>query len=212
MGDKPQNEILLTINLKADVARHRPSTEHTLIDQFTDLLVSSEVELNAIFRSTCHHVAVGYALLRKAIKRSGMRNFKSAMEHDLHFQNLTAQRKERIYTDIKYIRCIYENWNLIVRNCTLPIMTNVDVRRFPLWKLAKCINLNFVEKENEKDQQARKKPTQREYELSMVDDIIENVPGSTQRLLDVVGNDNEQIIKIGDDFQKALSRRANGEL
>ena len=212
MGDQPQNPILLTVNLRADVSRNRPSTERVLIDQFTDLLVSSEDQLDDIFRSTCQRVAVGYALLRKAIKRSGMRNFKSAMEHDRHFQTLTPERQKRIYTDIKYIRCIYENWNQIVRNCTLSIMTNLDVRPFPLWKLAKCINLNFVEKENEKAQQGRKKPTQRTYDLSMVDEIIENVPGSTQRLLDVVENDEEQIKKIGDDFQKALLRRANGNL
>ena len=58
----------------------------------------------------------------------------------------------------------------------------------------------------------RRRPTQRAYDLTMIDEIVENVEGSTQRLLDLVGNDEEQIQKIADDFHQALLRRAGGGL
>ena len=68
------------------------------------------------------------------------------------------------------------------------------------------------EKENAKGNRGGRRPTQRAYRLSMVDDIVENVDGSTQTLLDLVGNDEEQIKKIADDFHKALLRRIDGGL
>ena len=125
------------------------------------------------------------------------------------YQALTDETKTRIETEIRYIRCIYENWQLIVRNCTLSIMTDLDVRSFPLWKLAKCRNLGFVESENNKVNQVRRQPTQRAYSLTMIYDIVDNKARSTENLLSKVGNDQAQIKKISEDFRDVLQRRAN---
>ena len=205
-------QVLSTINLNANVTTLRQSSEVDLIRQMSNLLVSNESDLDQIFRSTCQRVAVGYALFQNVLRRSGMRNFKPAIRTVASFQNLPEDRRKRIETDMKYIRCIYENWDLIVRNCSLEIMTSLDIRPFPLWKLAKCIRLSFVENENNKVNRVRRRPTQRAYDLTMIDEIVENVEGSTQRLLDLVGNDEEQIQKIADDFHQTLLRRAGGGL
>ena len=53
---------------------------------------------------------------------------------------------------------------------------------------------------------------ERDYPQAMIDSIIDNDPGSTHRLLDLVNNEEEQVKLIGRDFTNALMRRANGTL
>ena len=206
------NAILLTINLSADMASYERRSEPTLVQEFCTLIEQTDEELDELFRMTCRRVALGYAWLQNALRRSGRRTFKPAMRRFPAYQSLTAETKTRIETDIRYIRCIYENWQLIVRNCTLPIMSDLDVRSFPLWKLAKCRNLGFVENENNKVNAVRRRPTQRAYSLTMIYDIVDNKTRSTETLLSLVGNDQEQIKKISEDFHDVLQRRANGFL
>ena len=206
------NAILSTVDLNADVASWRQHSEPDLVRELSNLFATREEDLDDIFRSTCRLVAVGYALLQNALRRSGMRNFKPAMRQVPAYRSLPHPQKKRIEINMTYIKCIFENWDLIVSNCTLPIMTDLDIRPFPLWKLSRCITLSFVENENNKVNRVRKRPTQRAYALSMVDDIVSNVDGSTQALLDLIGNDEDQLKKIADDFHKALVRRVNGSL
>ena len=207
-----QNIVVLTVDLKADVTTLRPLSEQVLFQEFSNLRRSNEEDLDQLFRRTCRRVAVGYALLQNVLQRSGMRNFKPAMRRFPDYQVLSQSIKDRIETDIKSIRCIYENWNLIVRNCTLPIMCNLDIRSFPLWKLAKCRCLSFVENENNKVNRIRRRPTQRAYDLTMVEDIVDNVEGATNRLLNIVNGDEEQIKKIAEDFHSTFLRRAQGQI
>ena len=201
---------MLTINLGADMATFEQQSEPTLVREFCTLIDRTDEELDELFRITCRRVALGYAWLQNALRRSGRRTFVPAMRRFLAYQLLSPERQTRIETDIKYIKCIYENWQLIVRNCILPIMTDLDVRSFPLWKLSKCRNLGFVEAENNKVNQVRRRPTVRAYNLTMIDDIVDNKPRSTETLLSLVGNDQEQIKKIAEDFHDVLQRRANG--
>ena len=205
-----QNAIMLTINLGGDMATFEQQSELTLVREFCTLIDRTDEELDALFLMTCSKVALGYAWLQNALRRSGRRTFVPAMRRFPAYQLLSPERQTRIETDIKYIKCIYENWQLIVRNCTLPIMTDLDVRSFPLWKLSKCRNLGFVEGENNKVNQVRRQPTLRAYNLTMIDDIVDNEPRSTETLLSLVGNDQEQIKKIAEDFHDVLQRRANG--
>ena len=203
-----QNAIMLTINLGADMATFEQQSELTLVREFCTLIDRTDEELDVLFLMTCSRVALGYAWLQNALRRSGRRTFKPAMRRFPAYQLLSPEMQTRIETDIKYIKCIYENWQLIVRNCTLPIMRDLDVRSFPLWKLSKCRNFGFVESENNKVNQVR--PTVRAYNLTMIDDIVDNEPRSTEKLLSLVGNDQEQIKKIAEDFHDVLQRRANG--
>ena len=59
--------------------------------------------------------------------------------------------------------------------------------------------LSFVENENNMVNRVPKQPTQWASTLSMVDDIVSNVDGS-HTLLDLVGNDEDQLKKIADYF------------
>ena len=146
-----QNTIMFGINLVADVTTfEEQDNEPELIREFSTSIDRTEEELDDLFRNTCRRVAIGYAWLQSALRRSGKRTFLPAMRRFPAYEMLPAEKKSRIETEIKYIRCIYENWGRIVTHCTLPIMTGLDVRPFPLWKLSKCIDLNFVEKENNK--------------------------------------------------------------
>ena len=88
-------------------------------------------------------------------------------------------------------------------------MTNIDVRGFPLWKLARCTNISFVEKENNRNNTVKPRPTPRAYNMYLVDDIVNNVPGSTDRLLNEVHHDDDQLALIAKDFHRIIVRRAD---
>ena len=66
-----------------------------------------------------------------------------------------------------------------------------------------------MEKENKKNI-IRSRPIRREYNQFSIDDIINNTEGSTDRLLEQVNRDEDQIKLIARDFHTALTRKANG--
>ena len=86
-------------------------------------------------------------------------------------------------------------------------MKNLDVRTFPLWKLSKCKNYSFVERENRKDgSQKRENPTPKEYNLEQVQDVVDNKPGATEAIVDQVDRDPVQIDVMCDDIKIAFHR------
>ena len=76
-----QNAIMLTINLGADMATFEQQSELTLVREFCTLIDRTDEELDALFLMTCGRVALGYAWLQNALRRSGRRTFKPAMRH-----------------------------------------------------------------------------------------------------------------------------------
>ena len=186
----------------------RQNNNSMLLGEFDLLAQQNQNQLNQYFLLTISRIVTGYAFYRNALESTGRRTFKTAMRRFPDFQALDDDRKEEICRDIEYIKKIYESWGDIVQNCTMPNMTNIDVRNFPLWKLARCHSYAFVENENNKTN-TRSRPTPRSYHLYMVDDIINNVAGSTDMILNEVNRDSEQINLIAKDFHRILLRRAN---
>ena len=80
---------------------------------------------------------------------------------------------------------------------------------FPLWKLSKCTQGTYIEDENDKLLGIRPPPTTRSYEMYMVDDLVSNVAGSTERILSAIDNDETQLKLLAKDFQRAMKRRMN---
>ena len=107
---------------------------------------------------------------------------------------------------------IYENWDQIVINCTRHDMTYVDVRRMSLYQLSRAHVPGWVVRFNDDHKPKTTRRTEKEYSQAMVDSVINNDPGSTQRILDQVDNDEEQLKLYGRDFINALIRKANGTL
>ena len=208
-GPTYQNAILFDVNLVNAVAIQRQNTSNILLGQYNQLAQQTQQQLDQYFQLTVRRIVIGYAIYRNALELSGLRTFKPAMRRFPEFQCLDEDRKEEIYMEMEYTKHIYEGWEDIVRNCTLPYMTNIDIGNYPLWKLARCTNLTFVESESNKNNRQRPRPTSCSYHLFMVDDIINNVEGSTDRILDVVRQDADQINLISKDFQRVLLRRAN---
>ena len=133
------------------------------------------------------------------------------MRRNRRFQQLSAKRKDDIYWEQKYITSIVKYWPKIVEYCTHHTMIHLDIRSFSLNKLSRCSSWKFVDDENNRmGGNPPKRPEKRNYEIELVDDVIDNVPGSTQRILDLVENDKKQIKLIGKDLTDLLLRRADG--
>ena len=45
--------------------------------------------------------------------------------------------------------------------------------------------------------------------MYMVDDLVSNVAGSTERILSAIDNDETQLKLLAKDFQRAMKRRMN---
>lgn len=203
-----QNTILFNVDLTNGVNLQRQNNNSTLLGEFNLLAQQHQHQLNQNFQNTIRRIVTGYAFYRNALESTGRRTFKPAMRRFQDFQALDEERKKEICRDIEYIKKIFESWGDIVQNCTMPHMTNLDVRNFPLWKLARCHSYAFVEMENNRGN-TRSRPTARSYHMYMVDDIVDNVPGSTDLILNEVNRDPEQIGLIAKDFHRILIRRAN---
>ena len=136
------------------------------------------------------------------------RTFRTAMRRNNNFQAEPDDVKEQCFLKMKYIIRIYENWALLRANV---VDTGIDIRGFPLWKLYKCINIDEARKQANR-RSIRRRPTRRLYPAFMIDDVVNNQPAATERVLNHVHRDEEQVKLIGKDVAALLEQRANGEL
>lgn len=208
-----QNMFLRRINMVENYTQERQRPEVSLLNDVRELMDNKRRQKDRQFRRTCRIVAKGYALHRRVLEVTGRRTYKTALRRYPEFRQLPEPDQEEHLQEHEYIVRIYENWDLIVENCTKPRMIHLEIRNFPLWKLSKCIGEKFVDKENDRNnpdlRPSRPRPVRRTYELNMVEDIVNNVPGSTDRILDTVNNDPEQVDLISKDFHTYLLQRSN---
>ena len=54
----------------------------------------------------------------------------------------------------------------------------------------------------------KRRPTKESYEMHQIDDIINNVPGSTDALMMTVGGEPDQINLIASDVRRLLLKKA----
>ena len=206
-----QNPLLFQIDMEndVDIFRQRCCTQL----RRTYLATSDDYDgmLDEAFRVQCRRIATGYAWMRNLMAETGRATFKTAVRRDREFQAHRPRRKKQVYREIKHITSIVENWQSIKHNCSLPWMINIDVRTYPLWKLSKCKNYNYVEKENKKDDvRTRTHVIPKEYNVQQVQDVVENKDGATEAILEQVDNDADQIDLICEDIKIAFHRRARG--
>ena len=55
----------------------------------------------------------------------------------------------------------------------------------------------------------RRRNIEREYHPIQIEEILNNVPGSTDRIIEYVNGDEEQLKKIAEDLGAGLLRRSN---
>ena len=205
-----QNTILHSVNLNNDINRLRQENDADLFEQIDYLHHQNQHHLDQCFNITISRITSGYALYKNALARTGRRTLRPALRRSPEFQSLSNQRKDEIIRENKYIRDIVDGWHEIISNCTRSHMINVDIRTWPLWKLAAARSEKFVDEENNKSRKrCCKRPVKRAYEISMVDNVISNQPGSTDQLIQLVNGSSEQLDLISKDFKTLLYRRSN---
>ncbi len=123
---------------------------------------------------------------------------------------MSEPRQKKLQKHITYVSKIYKDWYKIVSNCTNPLFINVDVRQFSLYQLYRARSIKWVDDWNTMHSENRPPPTEKEYPYYMINNMLDNVDGSTIALLNYVNRDKEQIKLIGRDITNGLLRRANG--
>ena len=206
--DGALNTILYGINMPDMLTGNAQQDENNLLNQLSTTIDLSENEKDVMFNTTCREVAYGYAWFEKVMRRTGKSKFLVAMRYVPAWQTLSETKQKRIHTIMKYIKLIVENWSTMVRKLTQPNII-LDVRMFPLWKLSKCTQGTYIEDENDKLLRIPTPPTTRSYEMYMVDDLVNNVAGSTERILSAIDNDENQLKLLAKDFQRIMKKRMN---
>ena len=86
--------------------------------------VNLENQLDHYFNNRCEAIARGYSWLQKALRTTERQQ-----------NSLDVQRE--ILLEMRYIKSIYKNWDLIRENVK---KTDIDICGFPLWRLKNCIS------------------------------------------------------------------------
>ena len=208
------NEGILRVNIKSQVQYNaRGRSEGTLLDQFCRLLPAvEESALDDLFLNTIERITVGYAWLKRALERSGKKTFLPAVRHLPEWRGLSTPVQKIVHRNIRLIKKIYEKWDMIVHNVTHQSMIFVDVRRFSLYQLSRSCSFSWVKQYNRNHAPKDTRRPDKIYTNQMVDDIINNVAGATERVLDVVDGDEEQIKLIGKDITHLLLLKADQRL
>ena len=128
------------------------------------------------------------------------------------WRGLSTPVQKIVHRNIRLIKKIYEKWDMIVHNVTHQSMIFVDVRRFSLYQLSRSCSFSWVKQYNRNHAPKDTRRPDKIYTNQMVDDIINNVAGATERVLDVVDGDEEQIKLIGKDITHLLLLKANHRL
>ena len=209
MADLPNN-IIRSVNIKDIFHRHTLCNEFLLFEQFYQLLPSlEESALDALFENTIQRVAVGYAWLTKALARSGKKTFLPAVKRLPQWRRLSERAQKVIRRNIRLIKKIFSNWDKIVHHVSGEEMIYVDVRRFSLYQLSRATNLNWVKRYNKSHAPRKSKRLDKLFTRQMIEDIVNNVEGSTETLLDAVDGDEDQIKAIGVDITSLLHEKTD---
>ena len=208
------NEAILQVNISSQVQTHaRVLNEGTLLDQFCRLLPSvEESALDALFHNIVQRVTIGYAWLMRALERSRKKTFLPAVRHSREWRQLPTPVQKVVHRNIRLIKKIYEKWDTIVHNVTQQSMIYVDVRRFSLYQLSRSCSFTWVKQYNKNHAPKDTRRPDKIYTNQMVDDIVHNVAGATERVLDAVDGDEDQIKMIGKDITNLLLVKANQRL
>ena len=208
------NEAILRIHINTQVQTHaRVLSEGTLLDQFCRLLPSvEESALDAMFHNTVQRITVGYAWFKRALERSGKKTFLPAVKHLREWRQLSTPVQNIVHRNMRLIKKIYEKWDTIVHNVTHQSMIYVDVRRFSLYQLSRSCSFTWLKRYNKNHAPRDTRRPDKIYTNEMVDDIVNNVAGATERALDAVDGDEDQIKLIGKDITNLLLVKADQRL
>ena len=210
-----RNVNLLQLDMKQRAREREADGIPLLIQQLTQLVPRQEELLDQQFTNTCDIITVGYAIFVSALRVTGRRTFIPAMRRFQSFQALPAPIKDEINDLMRLITRIMKHYDLIVFNITRPSMQYLDVRRLSIEQISRCMNDKWADDYNilhMPKELRRHERHDREYPQYMIDEVVENIPGSTERVLDRVDNNEEQIKLIGKDITKALLVKARNSL
>ena len=157
-------------------------------------------------------VTIRYAWLMRALERSRKKTFLPAVRHSREWRQLPTPVQKVVHRNSRLIKKIYEKWDTIVHNVTQQSMIYVDVRRFSLYQLSRSCSFTWVKQYNKNHAPKDTRRPDKIYTYQMVVDIVHNVAGAIERVLDAVDGDEDQVKMIGKDITNLLLLKADQRL
>ena len=185
-------------------------TEHDLHQEYRSIENFQEDHLTDMWDLTLQQIITGYSLYRKCTTFAGLTSFGPSLSYIPYFQQMQPIERKKLCRKISIIKGIVENWSEIVTNVTHHSMVYVDVRRFSVNQLSKCIKFDWVKDYNEnnapKDQRVTAKPNP-EYPRHLIDLILTYIDNSG--ILDLINHDPEQVKLIARDLLSGMLARGD---
>ena len=207
-----QNEFMFNINILQRVIDLEGIGMDNLIQGIMRCAPETEETLDILFANTCCTIYTCYATYKTALNDTGLKTFRPAMRRYQSWMVLPEPMQNKISDTVGFVVHIIKNWDLIVFNVTRPHLIYVDVRRLSVEQLSRCSKDTWVENYNDMHMPKEMRRIDRQYPSDMIDAVVENVPGATQRILDLVSNNMDQVRLIGQDMTRALLAKARNNI
>ena len=165
---------------------------------FTSLTRTQEEMLDVQFEFTKEEIILGYCYKTKCLQGTGYTNFGSwlANSNSPTFANISPPDRDKICERIGHVTTVYERWETIVENLTMPSMAVIDPRRFSVYQLSRAVGINWcVRTRNNMLQRRGSLPPNSYYDQAKFQQIMDVVRSSG--ILDDVSKCREQAKLIG---------------
>lgn len=171
----------------------------------TSLTRSQEELLDVQFEFTKEEIIIGYCYKIKCLQGTGYTNFGSwlANTNNPTIANVLPPDREKICEKIGHVTTVYERWETIVENLSMPSMQILDARRFSIYQLSRAVCINWcVRTRNNMLQRRGLVPPNGYYDQTKFQQIMALVVSTG--ILDDVSKCREQAKIMADQFRKEI--------
>ena len=131
-------------NLVENLLRSPAATRDVLHRAYFSTLAQSREEiLDMRFTNTKEEVIMGYTYKQRCLQGTGYRSFGCWLAQSQDMTHLTPVEKDKLREEISVVTTVYENWETIVENLTMPSMAVLEPRSFSIRQFARAVNINW---------------------------------------------------------------------
>ena len=176
---------------------------------FTTLTQTRESILDTQFEHTKEEIIMGYTYKQKCLSGSGYRSFGHWLANAPDMLHLSPLERDRICDKISQVTTVFEKWETIVENLTMPSMNVIDARRYSIYQLSRAVGINWCIRQ--RDNLIRKRqiaPVRNPcYSQEKFQQLIACV--RTTGILDDVSHSRDQARLIADQFREEILALCN---
>ena len=155
------------------------------------------------FTNKKEEIIMGYTYKQRCLLGTGYRSFGCWLAQSQDMTHLTPVEKDKLREEISVVTRVYENWDTIVENLTMPSMAVLEPRSFSIRQFARAVNINWcIRTRNNQLKSSPPAVHSHEYDEAKFQEIMALV--RSNGLLADVSHSRNQAKLIAERFQNEL--------